>query len=61
MRGLKKVDTKILPGMQIYHNFVRGHEALKGKTPAEACGIVVEGDTKWMVLIRNASQMARVK
>ena len=23
MRGLKKVDTKILPGMQIYHNFVR--------------------------------------
>ena len=35
MRGLKKVDTKILPGMQIYHNYIRGHEALNGKTPAE--------------------------
>ncbi|HUX54527.1 MAG TPA: DDE-type integrase/transposase/recombinase [Williamwhitmania sp.] len=46
MRGLKKVDTKVLPGMQIYHNFIRGHEALKGMTPAEACGIVVEGDNK---------------
>ena len=42
MRGIKKVDTKVLPGMQIYHNYVRPHEALDGKTPAEACGIVVE-------------------
>lgn len=56
MRGLKKVNTKILPGIQIYHNFVRGHEALEGKTPAEACGIVVEGDNKWMTLIQNAAQ-----
>ena len=61
MRGLKKVDTKVLPGMQIYHNFVRPHEALDGKTPAEACGIVVEGENKWITLIQNASQMARVK
>jgi hypothetical protein len=61
MRGLKRVDTKILPGMQIYHNFVRGHEALKGMTPAEACGIVVEGENKWMTLIQNASQEARAK
>jgi|SRR5208337_1190352 len=55
MRGLKKVDTKVLPGMQIYHNFVRGHEGLDGKTPAEACGIVVEGEDKWMTLIQNAA------
>jgi transposase InsO family protein len=36
MRGLKKADTMILPGYQIYHNYFRPHEALKGKTPAEA-------------------------
>jgi hypothetical protein len=35
MRGLKKSDTPIIPGYQIYHNYVRPHEALKGKTPAD--------------------------
>ena len=56
MRGLKKVNTPILQGMQIYHNFVREHEALKGKTPAEVCGIEVIGNNKWLTLIQNASQ-----
>ena len=46
MRGLKSTDTPILDGYQIYHNYVRPHEGLKGKTPAEACGIKVEGDNK---------------
>ena len=55
MRGLKKDDTPILPGYQIYHNFMRPHQSLKGKTPAEACGIKVEGDNKWITLIQNAS------
>jgi transposase-like protein/predicted RNA-binding Zn-ribbon protein involved in translation (DUF1610 family) len=61
MRGLKKKDTAILQGMQIFHNYVRPHEALNGKTPAEACGIVVEGENKWMTLIQNASQTAKAK
>lgn len=56
MRGLKKVDTPILQGMQIFHNYVRPHEALKGLTPADACGIEVIGDNKWLTLIQNASQ-----
>ncbi|MDP2844531.1 MAG: hypothetical protein Q8N79_00460, partial [Candidatus Methanoperedens sp.] len=55
MRGLKEKDTPILQGMQIYHNFMRPHEALKGKTPAEACGIEVVGENKWITLIQNAS------
>ncbi len=59
MRGIKKVDTKIIHGMQIYHNFVRPHEALDGKTPAEACGIVVTGENKWMTLIQNAAVRAK--
>jgi putative transposase len=56
MRGLKVTDTPILPGYQIFHNFMRPHISLKGKTPAEACGIMVEGDNKWITLIQNASQ-----
>jgi hypothetical protein len=51
--------TKIpftLSGMQIYHNYVRPHEALNGQTPSEAAGIKVEGENKWLTLIQNASQ-----
>lgn len=55
MRGLKKKDTAILKGMQVYHNFIKPHEGLDGKTPAEACGIVVNGENKWMTLIQNAA------
>jgi hypothetical protein len=46
MRTLEKADTPILTGMQIYHNYVRPHEALKGKTPSEVAGIKVEGENK---------------
>jgi putative transposase len=45
-RGLKRQDTKILTGYQIYHNYVRPHESLEGKTPAEASGIKIEGENK---------------
>jgi hypothetical protein len=54
MRGLKQKDTTILAGYQIYHNYVRPHQALNGKTPAEACGIEIRGDKKWRTLIQNA-------
>lgn len=56
MRGLKKHDTPILKGYQIFHNYIRPHQGLNGKTPAEACGITVEGNNKWLTLIQNASQ-----
>jgi transposase-like protein len=56
MRGLKKNDTPILVGYQIFHNYIRGHEGLEGKTPAEACGITIQGKNKWMTLIQNASK-----
>jgi hypothetical protein len=56
MRTLERGDTPILNGMQIYHNYVRPHEGLKGKTPSEAAGIAVEGKNKWLTLIQNASR-----
>jgi transposase-like protein len=55
MRTLEKPDTPILEGYQIFHNYIRPHQALHGKTPAEAAGIKVEGDNKWITLIQNAA------
>ena len=55
MRGLKKKDTPILTGYQLFHNYIRPHEGLQGKTPSEACGITIEGKNKWLTLIQNAS------
>jgi hypothetical protein len=58
-RGLKRTDSPILKGIQIYHNFVRPHEGLNGETPADRAGIKVEGTDKWMTLIQNASKVGR--
>ncbi len=54
-RNLKKPDSPILTGLQIYHNFVRPHMALKGRTPADLAGIEVQGENKWLTLIQNAA------
>lgn len=56
VRGLKKVESPLLSGYQIYHNYVRPHMGLDGKTPAEVCGIEIQGDNKWKTLIQNAKR-----
>lgn len=56
MRGLEKTDTPVLTGYQIYHNYVRPHEGLNGKTPADAAGIEIKGQNKWITLIQNAKK-----
>lgn len=60
MRSLKKEDSPVIAGMQLYHNFFRPHMGLKGKTPAEAAGIKVEGENPWVTMIQNATQVTRV-
>lgn len=55
-RNLKKPNSPILTGLQIYHNYVRSHMGLNGKTPADLAGIQVEGENKWLTLIQNASR-----
>jgi hypothetical protein len=56
VRGVKKADSPLLTGYQIYHNYVRPHMALEGKTPSEVAGIAVHGKDKWLTLIQNASR-----
>jgi len=55
MRAIKKPDSPIIEGQRIYYNHIRPHQALNGKTPAEACGIKVKGENKWLTLIQNAT------
>jgi transposase-like protein len=55
MRSLKRPDTPILSGYQIYHNYIRPHEALEGKTPSEVAGIKIKGEDKWLTIIQNAA------
>jgi len=52
MRGVKVDDTPIIPMNQIYYNFIRPHQALKGKTPAEMANVGVNGENKWKALLR---------
>jgi transposase-like protein len=60
MRSLKREDTPILTGMQIFHNYVRPHTALGGETPSSRAGIQVKGENKWLTLIQNASRKRKV-
>jgi transposase-like protein len=56
MRSLKKKDTPILTGYQMFHNYMRPHMTLDGKTPAELCGIEIGGDNKWKTIIEKAER-----
>ena len=60
MRSLKRMDTPILKGLQVYHNFIRPHEGLNGDTPADRAGIKIEGDNKWLTIIQNAKHLQSV-
>lgn len=55
MRVVKKDNFVIFDGSQIYHNYIRPHIGLDGKTSAQYCGIEIQGDNKWITLSQNAS------
>lgn len=56
MRSLKKTDSPIVDGQRIYYNYVRPHQGLESRTPAEKAGIGIEDQNKWLGLIRKASR-----
>jgi len=55
MRSLKTENSPILTGYQLFHNYIRPHMALDGRTPADKAGIRVNGKDKWLTLIQNAT------
>jgi transposase-like protein len=57
MRGMQTKESaqKIIEAMRIHYNFCREHSKL-GKTPAESCGIKIEGDNKLLTLIQHANR-----
>jgi hypothetical protein len=59
MRSLKKADSPILAGYQLFHNYMRPHMALDGQTPSEKAGVTVKGRDKWLTIIQNASKSHR--
>jgi len=60
MRSLKREDSPILDGYRIFHNHVRPHMALGGKTPGQMAGIEVRGENKWLTLVQNAGTRPRL-
>lgn len=56
VRGIKKRDSPIIDGYQLYHNYVRPHMSLDGDTPADRSGIMINGDNKWKTIIQNVSK-----
>jgi putative transposase len=61
MRGMDHKDSAqtLIEAMRIYHNYIRPHQGLDGKTPAEASGIKIDGNNKWKALIQKANTQAR--
>lgn len=53
-RGWKSMKTPLAEGARIHYNFVKPHSALEGQTPAERAGVGVEGQNKWLTLLRSA-------
>jgi putative transposase len=57
MRGMdyKESAQTLMEALRIYHNYIKPHQGLDGRTPAQASGIRIEGKNKWQTLIQNAS------
>jgi transposase-like protein len=55
MRGLKSIETamQFIDGYTAYFNFLRPHEALDGRTPAETANVKYDAKT-WVDVIRTA-------
>jgi len=44
---------------EIGDNFVKPHAALEGQTPAERAGVGVQGENKWLSLLKASLREAK--
>ncbi|RLG32085.1 hypothetical protein DRN98_05805 [Methanosarcinales archaeon] len=61
-RGLKGIPPSriFIEGFKTYYNFIRPHQALNGKTPAEVAGLNLNLDgNKWMSIIKESIENGR--
>jgi putative transposase len=61
MRALKNDDTPIVEGHRLFYNFIKPHESLNGLTPSEQAGITLEGDNKWLSLMKTSLAYKNIK
>ena len=64
MRGLGNDQSaqRIADGNKLYYNYLRPHQTLEGKTPAEKAGIDLQlKGNKWENLIKKAKQTKKEK
>jgi len=54
-RGLENGE-ELLKGWFVHYNFVRPHQSLNGRTPAEAAGINLNMNDGWGDLIEQATK-----
>jgi len=50
--GSTESANTIMKGYEVFYNFVRKHQALKGKTPSELATDIRLNENKWLELIR---------
>jgi transposase-like protein len=62
-RGLKGFDTVgvLLKGWVIHYNYIRPHQSLRGKTPAQVAGIDLGLENGWFDLINLAIKHKNVR
>jgi transposase-like protein len=53
--GGKHSTKNLLAGWHIHYNYLRGHQTLKGKTPAQVAGINIDTSQRWGSLIEQAT------
>lgn len=60
-RGRKSINAPIAEGQRIQYNFVKPHQALNGKTPAEKAVIDLKlKGNKWEELIKRAKRKQKI-
>lgn len=60
-RGWKTMKTPLAEGARIHYNFVKPHQALDGKTPAQVAGVGIDARNKWLATLKEAITQNRTE